>query len=129
MFKNLINGEWCEGASVSRNINPSDTRDLVGEFAQGDAQQAEAAVAAARAAFPAWSQSTPQQRFDILDAAGSEILARRLAGLRTKKVGMDLSRSASACCCVTLALLPVRISPSMVWYSALTSMADHLPAL
>ena len=29
------------------------------------------------AAFPAWSLSTPQQRFDALDAAGSEILARR----------------------------------------------------
>jgi len=77
MYKNLINGEWLEGARVSRNINPSDTRDLIGEFAQADAEQAREAVAAAHAAFPAWSQSTPQQRFDILDAAGTEILTRR----------------------------------------------------
>ena len=77
MFKNLINGEWVEGAKTSRNINPSDTRDVIGEFAQADAAQAKDAVAAARAAFGGWSHSTPQQRFDILDAAGTEILARR----------------------------------------------------
>ncbi|MCV2367283.1 aldehyde dehydrogenase family protein [Roseateles oligotrophus] len=77
MFKNFIAGEWLDGARVSRNINPSDTRDLVGEYAQADAAQARLAVASAEAAFPAWSMSTPQQRFDILDAVGSEILARR----------------------------------------------------
>ena len=77
MFKNLIDGEWVAGARVSKNINPSDTRDVVGEFAQADAQQARDAIAAARAAFGSWSQSTPQQRFDLLDAAGTEILARR----------------------------------------------------
>ena len=77
MLKNLINGEWVEGSKTSRNINPSDTRDVIGEFAQADAAQAKDAVAAARAAFGGWSHSTPQQRFDILDAAGTEILARR----------------------------------------------------
>jgi alpha-ketoglutaric semialdehyde dehydrogenase len=56
MFKNLVNGEWREGAGVSRNINPSDTRDIVGEFAQADGQQARQAIAAARAAFPACSE-------------------------------------------------------------------------
>ncbi|MGN6827056.1 aldehyde dehydrogenase family protein [Paucibacter sp. M5-1] len=92
MYKNLINGEWLEGARVSRNINPSDTRDLVGEFAQADADQAREAVAAARAAFPAWSLSTPQQRFDVLDAAGAEILARRaeLGDLLAREEGKTL---------------------------------------
>ncbi len=92
MHKNLINGEWVEGARVSRNINPSDTRDLVGEYAQADAAQARSAVAAAQAAFPAWSLSTPQQRFDILDAAGTEILARRaeLGDLLAREEGKTL---------------------------------------
>ena len=45
MFKNLIGGEWLEGARVSRNINPSDTRDVVGEFAQADPAQAGQAIA------------------------------------------------------------------------------------
>jgi alpha-ketoglutaric semialdehyde dehydrogenase len=92
MFKNLINGEWVAGPRVSRNINPSDTRDLVGEYTQGDADQARAAIGAAQAAFPAWSVSTPQQRFDILDAVGTEILARRaeLGDLLAREEGKTL---------------------------------------
>jgi len=92
MYKNLINGEWLEGHAVSRNTNPSDTRDLVGEYAQADAAQAELAITAATAAFPAWSLSTPQQRFDILDAVGTEILARRaeLGDLLAREEGKTL---------------------------------------
>ena len=92
MFKNLINGEWVDGAKASRNINPSDTRDLVGEYAQADAAQTREAIAAAQAAGAAWGLSTPQQRFDILDAAGSEILARRteLGDLLAREEGKTL---------------------------------------
>src|ERR1043165_2267397 len=92
MFKNLINGEWMDGARASRNINPSDTSDVVGEYAQADAAQTREAIAAARRAFPAWSLSTPQQRFDILDAAGTEILARRaeLGDLLAREEGKTL---------------------------------------
>jgi acyl-CoA reductase-like NAD-dependent aldehyde dehydrogenase len=92
MFKNLINGEWVEGARVSRNINPSDTRDLVGEYAQADAAQAREAIAAAQAAGASWALSTPQQRFDILDAAGSEINARKaeLGDLLAREEGKTL---------------------------------------
>ena len=92
MFKNLINGEWVDGPRASRNINPSDTRDLIGEYAQADVAQARAAIAAARAAFGRWSLSTPQQRFDVLDAAGTEILARRaeLGDLLAREEGKTL---------------------------------------
>ncbi|MFG6462551.1 aldehyde dehydrogenase family protein [Roseateles sp. DXS20W] len=92
MFKNLIAGEWLDGASGSRNINPSDTRDVVGEYAQADAAQTDLAITAATAAFPAWSLSTPQQRFDILDAVGTEILARRaeLGDLLAREEGKTL---------------------------------------
>jgi alpha-ketoglutaric semialdehyde dehydrogenase len=92
MHKNLINGEWVDGARVSRNINPSDTTDVIGEYAQADAAQAREAVAAARGAFAGWSLSTPQQRFDILDAAGSEILARKaeLGDLLAREEGKTL---------------------------------------
>jgi aldehyde dehydrogenase (NAD+) len=92
MFKNLIAGEWVDGPRVSRNINPSDTRDVIGEYAQGDAEQSRRAVAAAQAAFPGWSVSTPQQRFDILDAVGAEILARRaeLGDLLAREEGKTL---------------------------------------
>jgi len=85
-FRNLIDGEWVAGAGEQPNINPSDTSDEIGRYAQADARHAEAAIAAAHAAFPAWSRSTPQQRFDLLDAVGSEILARK------DEIGRLLSR-------------------------------------
>lgn len=85
-FKNLIDGEWLAGADVNRNINPSNLEDVVGEYARADAAQAGQAIAAARAAFPAWSQTTIQQRSDMLDAIGTEILARK------EELGTLLSR-------------------------------------
>lgn len=92
MFKNLIAGEWVASAHTSRNINPSDTRDVVGEYAQADAAQARTAIAAAVQAQEAWALSTPQQRFDVLDAAGAEILARRqeLGDLLAREEGKTL---------------------------------------
>ena len=77
LHKNFINGEWLDGASVSQNINPSDISDVVGEYAQADARQTEDAIAAAKAALPGWSSTTPQQRADVLEAIGVELLARR----------------------------------------------------
>ena len=38
LHKNFIAGEWVAGAGVTRDINPSDTNDVVGEFAQADAR-------------------------------------------------------------------------------------------
>ena len=77
MHNNLINGQWVAGKSYAPNLNPSDLSDVIGEYAQGDASDVEAAVAAATAAFPAWSTSGIQARFDALDKIGSEILARK----------------------------------------------------
>jgi aldehyde dehydrogenase (NAD+) len=90
--KNYIAGEWVEGAGVSRNVNPSDTNDVVGLYAQADVAQVETAVAAAKAAFPAWSRTTPQERHDILLRASTEILARReeLGRLLAREEGKTL---------------------------------------
>ena len=74
---NFINGEWLAGPSISPNINPSHTTDVVGHYTQGGVDHVNAAVAAAQAAFPAWSTSGIQARSDALDKIGSEILARR----------------------------------------------------
>jgi acyl-CoA reductase-like NAD-dependent aldehyde dehydrogenase len=49
----------------------------VGDYAQADAAQLDQAVAAARAAFAAWSLGGIQARSDALDRIGNEILARR----------------------------------------------------
>ena len=86
LLKNFIDGEWVSGPGVTRNINPSDTGDVVGEYAKADRRQAEAAIASAKAAFPAWSRTTPQQRYDILKKASDEILVRK------DELGLLLSR-------------------------------------
>ncbi|MGW8270606.1 MAG: aldehyde dehydrogenase family protein, partial [Burkholderiales bacterium] len=77
LHQNLIGGSWLAGAGVNVNKNPSDLADVVGEYAQADAAQVQAAIAAARAAFPKWGWSNVQERADILDRAGSAILARK----------------------------------------------------
>jgi acyl-CoA reductase-like NAD-dependent aldehyde dehydrogenase len=59
-FNNLIGGQWVSDGGRSPNVNPSNTDDVIGEAIRGNAQQASEAVAAAKAAFPAWSRSTPQ---------------------------------------------------------------------
>ena len=77
LHKNFIGGEWIAGANVTRNINPSNTDDVVGEYAQADAVQASTAIAAAKAAAPGWSRSTPQERHDALKKVSDEIIGRR----------------------------------------------------
>ena len=91
-FPNLIGGQWVVGASTSLNINPSNLDDVIGAFSQAQAAQAQSAIAAACDAFPAWSLSGIQQRFDILDKAGSEILARKeeLGALLSREEGKTL---------------------------------------
>ncbi|HYE01523.1 MAG TPA: aldehyde dehydrogenase family protein [Alphaproteobacteria bacterium] len=84
--RNYIGGEWLEAAEAAPNVNPSDTADIVGEYARADARQAADAIAAARAAAAKWSLSTPQERFDLLDRIGTTILARR------EELGRLLSR-------------------------------------
>ena len=70
--KNYISGAWVEGAKIAEDINPSDTNDVVGLYTYGDASQANAAVAAAKNAFLAWSRSSIQLRHDILERVGDE---------------------------------------------------------
>jgi acyl-CoA reductase-like NAD-dependent aldehyde dehydrogenase len=83
---NLIDGQWLAGSTATPNINPSNTSDVIAEFVQADRAQAEAAIAAARKAFPKWALASVQARADILDAIGTEILARK------EELGTLLSR-------------------------------------
>jgi len=91
-FQNYIAGAWTAGPSVTVNRNPSDVTDVVGEYAQADAAQAVMAVAAAKAAFPAWATGSIQERSNILDRAGTEILARKdeLGRLLSREEGKTL---------------------------------------
>ncbi len=77
LHRNLVAGEWIEGEDATDDINPSNTDEVVGRYARGSKADAERAIAAAKAAFPAWSKSGVQQRYEILKKASDEILARK----------------------------------------------------
>ena len=117
LHRNFINGEWLEGRGVRENVNPSDLSDIVGEYAQADKAQAEAAIAAAKAAQPGWAAATPQARADVLEFIGTELLARKdeIGRLLSREEGKPLSNgiaetmraaqiSENAAC--TVAMLP-----------------------
>ena len=92
LHQNFIAGSWTDGPEAGDNINPSDTGDIVGRYARASRQQAETAIEAARAAFPAWSRSGIQQRHDILKKVSDEIIARKdeLGKLLAREEGKTL---------------------------------------
>ncbi|MEQ8699075.1 MAG: aldehyde dehydrogenase family protein, partial [Bauldia litoralis] len=61
LHKNYIAGEWRDGEAAP-NHNPSNTDEVVGHYARASADDAQAAIAAAKDAFPAWSRTGIQQR-------------------------------------------------------------------
>lgn len=70
-FGNLIGGEWVPPSTQNwaPNRSPADRDDVVGNYPVSGAKDAEAAVAAAKAAFPAWSGTPGPARGRILAKA------------------------------------------------------------
>ena len=91
LHHNLIAGEWV-GSNGVENINPSNTRKIVGLYASASADDAKTAIAAAKAAFPAWSRSGILERHAILKKTADEILARKdeLGNLLAREEGKTL---------------------------------------
>ncbi|MBU1304873.1 MAG: aldehyde dehydrogenase family protein, partial [Alphaproteobacteria bacterium] len=91
LHKNLIDGEWV-GSDGIENINPSNTSEVVGVYARASADETKQAIAAAKAAFPAWSRSGILERHAILSKASQEILARKaeLGALLSREEGKTL---------------------------------------
>ncbi len=91
IYQNLIAGEWV-GTNATKNINPSDTNEVVGLYADGSAEDTRNAIAAAKAAFPAWSRSGIWERHVILKKTGDEIMARKdeLGALLAREEGKTL---------------------------------------
>ena len=92
-FPNLIDGRTIDSTERTTDVNPSNVHDIVGEFARATTAELDQAIASARTAFAKWSRSTPQERFDILDRAGTEILARKeeLGRLLSREQGKPLA--------------------------------------
>ena len=77
IHKNFIAGEWLAGSDETKNINPSNTDEVIGVYTRASRSDAETAIQAARKAFPGWARSGIQQRHDILKKVSDEIMARK----------------------------------------------------
>lgn len=91
-ISSIIGGSRVAESEGNANVNPSDTSDVVNEVDQVGVSAAKDAIAAAREAFPAWAATTPWQRAEVLDRAGTEILARadELGDLLAREEGKTL---------------------------------------
>ena len=94
-----INGNWVStsGKGQIDVINPA-TEELIGSVPVGDANDVNDAVAAARAAFPSWSQSTVEERQGYLNALSASIAERtdEIAELISSEVGTPINYSKMA---------------------------------
>ncbi|GMG94117.1 aldehyde dehydrogenase family protein [Cupriavidus metallidurans] len=64
-----IDGQWVPPAAAARSmpiVNPA-TEEVAGHVTLGSAEDVDRAVAAARAAFPAWSETSREERLALLE--------------------------------------------------------------
>ncbi|MBP1465652.1 aldehyde dehydrogenase family protein [Candidatus Chloroploca sp. M-50] len=79
LFMNFINGEFVPslGGKTFERRNPADTADVVGIFQDSNADDVEAAVTAAKAAYATWRKVPAPRRGEILLRAADLLLARK----------------------------------------------------
>lgn len=94
-----IDGEWVEatGDGVIEVVNPA-TEEVIGSVPVGSQADVDAAVTAARAAFPAWRSTTCEERIAALNALSAAIKenTEELAQTITAEVGTPIGYSRMA---------------------------------
>jgi acyl-CoA reductase-like NAD-dependent aldehyde dehydrogenase len=94
-----IDGKWvaASGEGTIEVVNPT-TEQCIGFVPVGSAADIESAVAAARAAFPAWSASSIEERIEILNSISAALKERgeEIAQLITAEVGTPINYSRMA---------------------------------
>lgn len=93
-FKNFIGGKErdAESGRTFEDRNPADWSDLVGVFPRSDKSDVDAAVEAAKQAYPFWSLTPAPKRGDIVKRAGDILVARKdeIAREMTREMGKVL---------------------------------------
>ena len=97
LFKNFIDDEWvaAKSAKTFENRNPANRNDLIGLFPASAAEDADAAVQAAKKAFAAWRLVPAPKRGEILYRVG-ELLRKHkedLARVETREMGKVLKET------------------------------------
>ena len=83
---NFIAGQWVEGVGSIKNINPSDTSDIIDEYTSVTADQFEQAVQSAVIAQKEWEKVGIEKKSQILIKIGDELIQN------SKEIGELLSR-------------------------------------
>src|SRR5437667_2143393 len=96
-IRNYIRGEWIpirHGREIEIR-NPADQDELAGKGYLASAREAEAAVAAATEALPAWSRMTAPKRGEIVERAGDLLRAEQddVARLLTREEGKTIAEA------------------------------------
>lgn len=96
-FLNYVDGHWAPSRTgrTFTSLNPANIEDVIGAFPKSDPGDVEAAVAAAKRAFPGWRDTPGPQRGEILYRIG-EIMTRRkeeLARVMTRENGKVLTEA------------------------------------
>ena len=93
-INHLINGKAVESAQYFESVNPA-TQAVLAEVAEGGAAEVHAAVAAARAAFPAWAGRPATERAALMRKLG-ELIAKNvpeIAQTETQDTGQTISQT------------------------------------
>lgn len=91
-----INGQWCSAQSnLTFDVKNPATGEIVGTVAKGGTADAEAAIAAAKAAFPKWAQKTAKERYVYMKKAADILRSRadEIADLVTREMGKPVAES------------------------------------
>ena len=93
-INHLINGKSVASANYFETINPA-TQEVLAEVASGGEAEINAAVAAAKAAFPAWAATPAPQRAQLMRKLGELIAAHvpEIAQTETKDCGQTISQT------------------------------------
>ena len=92
-----VAGAWVpSGGTGTIDVYGASTEEVVGRIPDGVADDVDRAVAAAKAAFPTWSTTAPEERAKHLQRIQEGLFARQdeLAQLIATEVGMPLKRAA-----------------------------------
>lgn len=97
VYRSFVNGKWIELPTTKRvpNVNPADTRDVIGEIEMAGREEARKAVEAAFGAFREWKRTTPPARGRIVAKAARLMDDRKeeLAAAITREEGKTLAES------------------------------------
>jgi alpha-ketoglutaric semialdehyde dehydrogenase len=97
IYKNLIGGKWVESASgeTFENRNPADTSDLVGTFQLSTEEDVNAAVEAAKKAYPAWRDTPAPERSEIMYRVAHIMRERKeeISQLMTREMGKVIAET------------------------------------